>query len=363
MVGRTMIKSVLPLTQISVVIPAYNSEKTIRETIESVLNQSFTNFELIIINDGSQDSTLNVISKIKDPRIKVFSYANAGGNVSRNRGLHHAVGEFVSFLDADDVWTPDKLESQLKALQANVTAKVAYSWTDYINANGKFALSGKRINLNGNIYESLLLSNFLENGSNPLICRKALITLGGFDESLTAAQDWDMWLRLASKYDFICVPSVQILYRITANSVSCNLVRQEKACLQVLERSYKEIPTLGDATRTKLKASWNLSLANLYKYLACKALQTPFNRQKGLASARFLWKYFLNDPSRVENINFTLKLFLKSLMIFTSPTLFNSIVNRREVGSQETERLLNIWVAQNRTESKNGYPGAFTTSS
>ncbi|MFW9264340.1 glycosyltransferase [Nostoc sp. CALU 546] len=351
------------LPRISVIIPAYNSEKTIKQTIQSVLNQTFTNLELIVINDGSQDSTLEVVTQIQDSRIKVFSYSNAGGNVSRNRGLQLAVGEFVSFLDADDLWTPDKLHSQFKALQENVTAKVAYSWTDYIDTNGKCLLSGKRINVNGNAYDQLLLNNFLENGSNPLISRKALITLGGFDESLNAAQDWDMWLRLASKFDFICVPSIQILYRISANSVSSNLVRQEKTCLQVLEKAYKERPSLPDATRTTLKQSWNISLANLYKYLTCKALQEPFNRQKGLAAAKFLWKYFLNDPSRIQNINFTLKLLLKIAIIFTSPNLLYSILNRREVRNQEAETLLNIWVAENRPESKNGYPGAFTISS
>ncbi|MEH2310362.1 MAG: glycosyltransferase [Nostoc sp.] len=340
-----MMRTSKNLPKISVIIPAYNSEKTIKHTIQSALNQTFTNFELIIINDGSQDSTLEVVTQIQDSRIKVFSYSNAGGNVSRNRGLHRAVGEFVSFLDADDLWTPDKLQSQLKALQENVTTKVAYSWTDYIDANGEFILSGKRINVKGNVYENLLINNFLENGSNPLICRKALITLGGFDESLSAAQDWDMWLRLASKFDFICVPSVQILYRISYNSVSSNLVRQEKACLQVLERAYKVRPFLRDATRTTLKHSWNISLANLYKYLTCKALQEPFNQQKALAAARFLWKYFLNDPSRLQNINFTLKLFLKIIIIFILPTLLYSITNRREVRSQETETLLNIWVS------------------
>ncbi|MBN3895829.1 MAG: glycosyltransferase [Nostoc sp. NOS(2021)] len=358
-----MIKNSENLPIISVIIPAYNSEKTIKETIQSVLNQNFTDFELIVINDGSQDSTLEVVTQIQDPRIKVFSYSNAGGNVSRNRGLDRAGGEFVSFLDADDLWTPDKLQSQLKALQENVTAKVAYSWTDYIDENSEIVLSGKRINVNENVYEKLLLNNFLENGSNPLICRKALITLGGFDESLSAAQDWDMWLRLASKFDFICVPSVQILYRISANSISSNLVRQEKYCLQVLEKAHKERPSLRDATRTTLKNSWNISLANLYKYLTCKALQKPFNRQKGLVAARFMWKYFLNDPSRLQNINLTLKLLLKIVIIIILPTLLYSITNRRKVRSQETETLLNIWVAKKRPENKNGYPGVFTVSS
>jgi glycosyltransferase involved in cell wall biosynthesis len=336
-----MIKYSSKPPKVSVIIPAYNSEKTIKETIRSVLNQTFNDLELIIINDGSQDSTLEVITQISDSRIKVFSFPNAGGNVSRNRGLHLAVGEFVSFLDADDLWTPDKLQSQLKALQENVTAKVAYSWTDYIDENGEFILSGQRVNVNENVYENLLLNNFLENGSNPLICRKALITLGGFDESLSAAQDWDMWLRLASKFNFICVPSVQILYRISANSVSSNLIRQEKACLQVLERAYKERPSLGDTTLTKIKNSWNISLANLYKYLTCKALQKPFTRQKGLASARFLWKYFIHDSSKLKNINFTSKLLVKIVIMLIMPTLLYSITKQGEAKSPETKILLN----------------------
>ncbi|MHC5731507.1 MAG: glycosyltransferase family 2 protein, partial [Nostoc sp.] len=115
------------MSHISVIIPSYNSEKTIKKTIESVLNQSFSDLELIVINDGSKDSTLEIISNFKDSRIKVFSFENSGGNISRNRGLKYAVGKFVSFLDADDIWTADKLASQLQDLQKNLGAKVAYS--------------------------------------------------------------------------------------------------------------------------------------------------------------------------------------------------------------------------------------------
>ena len=276
------------MVKISVIIPAYNCEKTIKTTIESVLNQSFTDFELIVINDGSQDSTLNIVSEIQDSRIKVFSFENAGGNVSRNRGLHHALGNFVSFLDADDIWTPDKLVSQLQALQDNPDAKVAYSWTDYIDENGAFLVTGTHTNVNGDVYEKLLVNNFLENGSNPLIDKEALIELGGFDESLIAAQDWDMWLRLAYKFNFVCVPSVQILYRISANSLSSHLPKQETACLLVMNRAYQARPSVGQQTR-------RMSLANLYKNLTCKALQKPFNRQKGVAGAIYLSKYFFGS--------------------------------------------------------------------
>src|SRR5919199_6245537 len=204
---------------ISVIIPAYNAEKTIKQTIESVLNQTFSDFEIIVINDGSEDSTLDIVSSIPDPRIQVFSYPNAGPQKSRNRGWGNASGEYVSFLDADDLWTPDKLEAQLKALQENQKAAVAYSWTDYIDESSQLLKRGGYMTVNGDVFPQLLLIDFIANGSNPLIRRQALIEVGGFDESLTAAEDWDMWLRLAARYHFVAVPAPQILYRISMNSM------------------------------------------------------------------------------------------------------------------------------------------------
>jgi len=101
--------------------------------------QIYSNFELIVIDDGSNDSTLDVIKNIQDSRLKVFPYPSAGSAaVSRNRGFSHASGEFIVFLDADDLWTPDKLEAQLAALQENPPAAVAYSWVDRIDESSQF---------------------------------------------------------------------------------------------------------------------------------------------------------------------------------------------------------------------------------
>ena len=222
---------------ISVIIPVYNGEQTIRKTINSVLNQTFSDFELIVINDGSQDSTLEIVSSIPDSRIKIFSYPNSGQAISRNRGIERASGEFIAFLDADDLWKPNKLEAQLKALEANPQAAVAYSWTDFIDKDGQFLGTGTRINYSGNVYEKLLVRNFLEHGSNPLIRRQALIEVGGFDGSLTPAEDWDLYLRLASRYQFILVPSAQVLYRVSANSSSAmpqSIQQEAKAILDTL---------------------------------------------------------------------------------------------------------------------------------
>jgi len=275
---------------ISVIIPAYNSEKTIEQTIESVLRQTFSDFELIVVNDGSTDTTLEIANRIKDPRIKVFSYSNAGGAVSRNRGFSHSSGEFIAFLDADDLWTPDKLEAQLKALQENPKAVIAYSWLDSIDEHNNFLREGNHRTENGNIFTKLFLIPFIESGSNPLIRRQAFIDIGGFDESLIASQDYDLYLRLASRYEFIGVPSPQILYRISSNSMSANVRRQEVTSLFVRERAFQESPT---PLSPDLKRD---SIANFYKDIIFRLLNMPANRKRGWQASRLLMNAVKYDP-------------------------------------------------------------------
>ena len=273
---------------ISVVIPVYNGEKTIRETIESVLNQTFKDFELIAIDDGSTDKTVEIINRIQNSRIKVFSYPNAGLSASRNRGIAQAIGEYISFIDADDLWTPDKLEAQLKALQENPQADVAYSWTDCIDESGKFLRRGGYITVTGNVYERLLLVDFVEGGSNPLIRKHVFTEVGGFDESFNAVEDWDMWLRLASRYRFVTVPSPQILYRQSANSMSTNVLKMEAASLRIIEREFAKAPE-------SLKMLKPFTLGNRYKYLTFKAIEGMPARRQCLTAVRFLWNAIRSD--------------------------------------------------------------------
>ena len=279
---------------VSVIIPVYNGEKTIQETIEAVLNQTLSDFELLIINDGSQDATVEIVERFQDTRLKIFSYPNAGLAASRNRGIALAVSNYIAFLDADDLWTPDKLEAQFKALQANPHAAVAYSWTDCIDESGQFSRQGSHITVSGNVYANLLLVNFLENGSNPLIRREVLTEVGGFDESLTAAEDWDMYLRLAAMYHFLAVPSPQILYRVSIKSMSSNLTKQETETLKVLEQAY----TQASKSLQHLKRH---SLANFYTYLTFKCLEGIPERGKSLAAIRFLLHIVKNDLSILHN--------------------------------------------------------------
>lgn len=304
---------------VSVLISVYNGEKTIRETIQSILDQTFQDFEIVIINDGSTDSTLEIVNRIQDSRIKVFSYPNAGLNASRNRGISHASGEYVSFIDADDLWTADKLEGQLKALQENPNAAVAYSWTDYIDENSQFLRPGPHHNFTGDVFAKLLLADFIGSGSNPLIRKSAFAEVGNFDESIKGGQDWDMWLRLARRYPFAVVPSVQILYRQYATSWSANARRQEEGFKRIIEKA------LADAPESVKRLKKDI-IGNRYKSLIIDALAKAPGRDRALLAARYLWVAIQHDPH-----------LLRSRIL---PTLLFTIGTRLLLPPQQAQALL-----------------------
>lgn len=306
---------------ITVVIPVYNGEKTIRETIQSVFNQSLSDLELLVINDGSTDSTLEIASQIQDERLKVYTYPNAGLAASRNRGISLAKSEYISFIDADDLWTPDKLESQLKALQKNPEAAVVYSWTDWIDESSQLLGKGSHNTQQGEVLPQLLLNDFVANGSNCLIKMQAFREVGGFDETLTAVEDWDMWLRLAERYQFVAVPSPHILYRVTSNSMSFNVWGMEAASLQIIEKAFASAPQ-------SLQYLKRDSIGNRYKYLTFKALDGLPERKKGLAATRFLWNAIAYDPSLLQAKVIWKVLFKITAIILLPPKLAEEVINQ-----------------------------------
>ena len=306
---------------ISVIVPAYNAEETIGETIRSVLNQTLTDFELIVVNDGSQDNTLEVISRFDDPRLKVFSYPNAGVSATRNRGVTHAVGTYVSFIDADDLWTADKLEAQLQALQKEPEAAVAYSWTDMIDKEGRLMGHGDRVTYSGSVHTELLVRFFISSASNALICRKAVIESGGFDEALAGAADWDFFLRLARRFSFVAVPKVGILYRIAnSNAMSSNLQRQEEECVKVINLAFAQAPQ-------SLQHFKQRSLANIYQYLYYKAIENAYTRSQGSLAARYHWRAIKADSSILKYRIYTnLRIYLKILVLLVLPPRLTKIL-------------------------------------
>ncbi len=275
---------------ISVVIPVYNGAKTIRETIASVLAQSFEDLEVLVINDGSTDETGEIVQRIADPRLKLLNYPNAGLAASRNRGIHRAKGEYISFIDADDLWTPDKLAAQYQALQEHPQAQVAYSWTDWIDLDDRLIRPAARLSFEGRVYEYLVLLDFLGCGSNPLIRREFLLHVGGFDESLPAAEDWDLWIRLAAQGEFVCVRSPQILYRQVPNSMSRHTKRQGNAGLRVIAKTFAAAPP-------NLQYLKPRSLANFHRGMLYRSLMSGLNQTRAIAALGHLLQSIRYDPT------------------------------------------------------------------
>lgn len=249
---------------VSVIIPAYNAEVTIIETVESVLGQTFSDFELIVINDGSTDHTLEILDFVKDDRLKVFTFENRGLPAARNRGISHASGKFISFIDADDLWTPRKLDMQLDVLQRNPQAGVAYSWTVVIDEQGKFLFPQDRLYTEGNVYHHLLLDCFIASGSNILVHRHCIESVGLFDPGMKFFEDWEFYLRLASRWPFVVVPEYQILYRLSASSISAAVNKAEEDMSIFLHRVFDAAPKAFRPLKKECFANNYLHVAFLY---------------------------------------------------------------------------------------------------
>lgn len=268
---------------ISVIIPAYNAQATIVKTIESIRKQTFRDLEIIIINDGSTDRTLEIVNKIKDSRIKMFNYPNGGVAVARNRGISHAQGEYIAFLDADDFWTIDKLELQLQALNQNPQAGVAYSWTYFWEGENNKCFPSESIYHQGNVYSQLLVNNFLHHGSNPLIRRQAIDSVGFFNPNFPHCADWDYSLRLAAKWNFVVVTKHQIYYRQSSHSMTSKISQIEKQLSEMLAQTYNRVPQ-------KLQHLKRQSQAWIYQYCTQQYLYHGSDASSIKDAMSYLWQ-------------------------------------------------------------------------
>ncbi|MGF1478665.1 MAG: glycosyltransferase family 2 protein [Cyanophyceae cyanobacterium] len=282
------------MPEISVIIPAYNAEETILKTVASVEQQTFADFELIIIDDESSDRTLELLETIKDNRVQIYSDKNGGTSVARNRGIARATGEYVTFLDADDLWTADKLERQLAAFKQHPEAGVTYSWTYFWFAEKERIYPSQTDEHEGNVYAELLISNFLHSGSNPLIRREAIESVGLFDPTIQLVEDWDYWLRLAAHWPFVLVRKLQIYYRQHSGSKSNSLEKLEDNVFALLDKAFKEAPD-------ELQSLKPHSLAVNYRYLAQKSLNDSSSLREINRAGQKLWQAICCYPQILQD--------------------------------------------------------------
>jgi glycosyltransferase involved in cell wall biosynthesis len=211
---------------VSVIIPVYNGKRFIEECLLSVLNQSHSALEIIVINDGSTDNTLNLLQKIKasDERVRIITIKNSGRAAARNKGIKAAKGYWTAFLDADDAWTCNKLDKQLKAANEN-NADFIYTERTWVDDSSCIKAQPQKYDLpSGLIFESLVEGNYICT-STVLVKTSVLKLENGFDESATFknVQDYDLWLRLSHKYIFQSLPDELCLYRLHDNNAHKNV--------------------------------------------------------------------------------------------------------------------------------------------
>ncbi len=227
---------------ISVIIPAYNAMAYLPDTIESVLQQTFTDFEVLIINDGSSDRIVEWASSLVDQRVRLINQPHQGVCVARNTGITQAKGEYIAFLDADDLWQPTKLEKQVRCLNEQPTVGLVYTWTSFINESGKPIGRVWASHAQGDVWQQIVVSDMISNGSSPMVRRACFDDVGVFDPNITSSEDRDMWTRIAAKYPFAVVKEGLTLYRRHPGNTTNKRQKMIQDLRQVIEKTFESVP-------------------------------------------------------------------------------------------------------------------------
>lgn len=237
----------MPITPtVSIVIPAYNRAGTIRSAIESVLRQTYTDFEVLIVDDGSTDDTMAKVAEISDPRIRMLANPeNMGAGAARNTGIDHAKGVWIAFQDSDDEWLPEKLQKQMQLLTAKGADHIAcycgllvvgqLNQSQHERRQVLYIPDSKLARVDGDISRTVLSTN--PASTQTLVIRRDIIkAIGGFDEDLPALEDWEYVLRLAQQGSFAFVDEPLVLQFFSDNSLTRSQLNRATALLGILEK-------------------------------------------------------------------------------------------------------------------------------
>jgi len=244
-------------------MPAYNAAATIMEAVSCVRAQTFTHWELIVVDDGSGDSTVEKVSGLQDSRVKLVRIVHQGRMRARNIGARQARGRFLAFLDADDLWSEDKLQSQIRLAEES-GAPVVYSWVDFIDARGRVMQQGCHPDCRGDVCRPLLMRNFLDCGSNLLVEKNFFEESGGFDESVATLNEWILGVKLARQYSFEVVARVQVYYRRRHRQLD-EIRLLEKDYQRVFDAFYRESPEDWRLDRWQSRKNFYLYLGGIVR--------------------------------------------------------------------------------------------------
>lgn len=307
---------------ISVIIPTYNSEKYICEAIDSVLCQTYKDYEIIIIDDGSTDNTRTIITE-RYPFIRYFYNDNRGVSYARNYGISKAQGDLVAFLDADDKWLPEKLEKQVVLFSDDHKLGMAFTENYFFDDHGirTSKLDKRKRLLYGNIVRNIFVKSYLV--TSTVMVRKCVFDdVGLFEEELNVAEDDNMWMRISMKYRIELIDEPLLLYRITEGSLSRlteNIFFGVRKHIEIIENKYPEIHKRLGKSAIKRK----------YSELFFDEAYQLFSDRMYRKSRKHFFNSYINNPYNIESL-----LYLVST--FFSPNFIENIRGKKRNLSKQT---------------------------
>jgi len=268
---------------VSVVLPTYNRAHTLGRAIKSVLGQTFRDFELIVVDDGSTDNTKAAVSVFDDPRICYIRHDfNRGANAARNTGVKLSRGEYVALQDSDDEWLPEKLEKQVNVLAATGHAVgVVYTGCLRLKGDEVTYIPGEHVSVKeGDVHRQLLIGNFITTQA-VLAKRHCIIDCGLFDEAMPRLQDWDLWIRVARKYRFAYINEPLAMAYHSPGSISENTAAYDAAIARIIDK-YQDDYMLYPRIRSRI--------LRFYAFIKINGGETALGR-------KYMWKSFWAKPN------------------------------------------------------------------
>lgn len=307
----------------SIIVPVYGVEKYIVATVRSLLEQTYPNFEIILVDDASPDRSIEICQQFSDPRIKIIHQQNRGLAGARNAGIRHATGDYIAFLDGDDLWLPEKLSKHIEHLETSPEVGISFSRSALIDSAGNSLNTYLMPKLTDITVADLFRINPIGNGSAAVIRREVLEAicfqdnLYGtvenfyFDDRFRRSEDIECWLRIAiqTPWKIEGIPEALTLYRVNAEGLSANLFKQLESWQQVLEKVRSYAPEL-------VEQYGDLSIAYRLRYLARTAVRLKDGAMavslmhRAIATSR---QILLEEPRR------TLRTWLAAYLLYLLP--------------------------------------------
>ena len=277
---------------VSVIIPAYNIDKYLAETLDSVLAQSYTYFEVVIVNDGSTDRTLEIAQEYaaKDDRIQVISQVNQGVSAARNHGIRVTTGELLAFLDGDDRWHPNKLNAHVNHFQEVKNLGMSFAKVAFITSDGSDTKQCSNSKLTNFKPEDFYVENLVVTPSNVVIRRSTIDSVGHFELKLNGSEDQELFFRIAWSGAIVeGLDQVLTEYRIVENSASANLHHMEEDWQRLNRCIESYAPIL-------VKHHYDRAYSYFLRYLARRGIRIRAKPQQVRA---FIWRAIRQDRSLV----------------------------------------------------------------